>query len=54
MTHGKPSVYMHANGHAYKWDSFIEEGEGSKKGKEKGSKGGKGKREKKEKKGKGK
>ena len=49
VTHGKPSVYMHANGHAYKWDVFIEGG-GSRKGKEKGRKGEKGKREKKKRK----
>ena len=54
MTHGKPCVHMHANGHAYKWDVFVEEGGGSRKGKEKGRKGEKGKGEKKEKKGKGK
>ena len=50
MTHGKPSVCMHANGHAYKWDVFVEGGGGSKKGKEKGRKGEKGKREKKKRK----
>ena len=50
MTHGKPCVHMHANGHAYKWDVFIEEGGGSRKGKEKGRKGEKGKGEKKERK----
>ena len=39
---------------SYKWDVFVEEGGGSRKGKEKGRKGEKGKGEKKEKKGKGK
>ena len=50
VTHGKACVHMHASGHAYKWDVFIEEGGGSKKGKEKGRKGEKGKGEKKERK----
>ena len=53
VKHGKPCVHMHANGHAYKLDVFVEGGR-SKKGKEKGGKGEKGKGEKKEKKGKGK
>ena len=42
-------VYIHANGHAYKWDVFIEGG-GSKKGKTKGRKREKRKEEKKERK----
>ena len=50
VTHGKPCVHMHANGHAYKWDVFVEEGGGCRKGKEKGRKGEKGKGEKKERK----
>ena len=50
VTHGKPCVHMHANGHAYKWDMFVEEGGGSRKGKEKGRKGEKGKGEKKKRK----
>ena len=49
VTHGKPSVHMHANGHAYKWDMFVEEG-GSRKGKQKGRKGKEEKKEKKERK----
>ena len=36
VMHGKPCVHMHANGHAYKWDVFVEEGGGRRKGKEKG------------------
>ena len=38
VTHGKPCVHMHANGHAYKWYVFVKEGEGSRKGKDKGRK----------------
>ena len=59
VTHGKPCVHMHANGHAYKWgvhNHFVEERAG--KEKRKGEKERKGKekrkRKKKEKKGKGK
>ena len=50
VTHGKPCGHMHVNGHAYKWDMFLEEGGGSRKGKEKGRKGEKERKERKERK----
>ena len=52
VTHGKPCGHMHVNGHAYKWDMFLEEGGGAGKEKRKGGK--ERKKENKEKKGKGK